>query len=71
MKKINIQRDIDSRKEISNTVYTPAINQPGIESFTIQTNACSQTEKGGEDNQDSQHQERKKTKAGRQTQGNL
>lgn len=71
MKKINIQHDIDSRKEISNTIYTPVTNQPSIESSISQTNANSQTEKGCEDNQDSQHQERKKTKAGRQTQGNL
>lgn len=71
MKKINIQNDIDSRKEISNTVYTPVTKQSSIESSTIQTNASSQTEKGSENNQDSQYQERKKTKAGRQAQGNL
>lgn len=65
MKKINIQHDIDSRREISHPIYTPVTNQFSIESFTIPKNASSQTEKGGEDHQNSQQQERKKTKTGR------
>lgn len=68
MKKLNVQHDLDSRREISLPVNTPITDVKPF--FTENTDASSQTEKRCEDNQALQ-QERKKTKAGRQAQGNL
>lgn len=68
MKKLNVQHDLDSRREISQPIYTPVTE---VKPFLIENpNANSQTEKGSTDNQAPQ-QERKKTKTGRQAQGNL
>lgn len=68
MKKLNVQHDLDSRREISQPIYASVTE---VKPFLIKNpDANSQTEKGGTDNQSPQ-QERKKTKTGRQAQGNL
>ncbi|MCY1134022.1 hypothetical protein OWT79_10470 [Bacteroides fragilis] len=64
MKKLNVQHDLDSRREISQSVKTTVTD---VKPFSIvNTDANSQAEKRCEDNQVPQ-QERKKTKTGRQT----
>lgn len=68
MKKLNVQHDLDSRREMSQPVNTLLTDVKSL--FTENTDADSKTEKRCEDNQALQ-QERKKAKTGRQTQGNL
>lgn len=66
MKKLNVQRDLDSRARIAETTILPVLPKPVVEPVTMKTDAQSQESKECTDNQSAPLPEGKKTK-GRRT----
>lgn len=71
MKKLNVQRDLDSRARMAETTFLPMLPKPIVEPVNTKAHAESQESKERADNQSAPFQEGKKTKGRRATPGNV
>lgn len=71
MKKLNVQRDLDSRARIAETTILPVLPEPIVEPQTTKTDAQSQESKECTDNQSTPFPTGKKTKGRRTTTGDV
>lgn len=71
MKKLNVQRDLDSRARMAATTVLPVLPEPIVEPVSTKAHAESQESKECTDNQSVPQQEGKKTKGRRTATGNV
>lgn len=71
MKKLNVQRDLDSRARIAEITILPVLPKPIVEPVTMKTDAQSQKNKECTDNQSTPLPEEKKAKGRRTTTRNI
>lgn len=71
MKKLNVQRDLDSRARMAETPILPVLPEPIVEPVNANAHAESQESKECTDNQSTPLAEGKKTKGRRATTGNV
>lgn len=71
MKKLNVQRDLDSRARIAETTILPVLPKPIVEPVKTEPHAESEESKECTDNQNAPIPEGKKTKGRRTATGNV